>query len=503
MPPLRRLPCPPSASRISRLRGDVSAVVFFFSSVRRNSTFCSSSSKFAELASRTSSQHQIYLSRSTDPFVNLSIEHFLLEHAPPESKILFLYINRPCVVIGRNQNPWLETNLGVLRYDYGLGNCDARSSLSYRSAQAGQDGEEVLYVRRRSGGGAVFHDEGNLNYSVISPRADFTRNKHAEMVVRALQRIGAVNTSVNQRHDIVLKQDVDESTVAAGPEDPPPKALKISGSAFKLTRLRALHHGTCLLDSPNIHNIGAFLRSPARPYIKAKGVESVRSPVGNVSSVLADSFAPFSIQGVISSVMEEFARLYRVSSDALLRAQRAHVNESEELDVGDDWVVGTVGEPQGVEEPEIQKGIAELKVGDQRKPFLEANNKKLTAHQSLDWKYIQTPQFTFSTFPTDEDPRERPPLPPSLPYSVSHLDPIHPYPKKRSNECTDNTPATDPHLPPLQERRHRRQPRLRLPRHRRRGNRGGSGPRDLAGSQAARDVDCGLGGGVEPPRCGA
>lgn len=292
--------------------------------------------------------------------MNLSIEHFLLEYAPPESKILFLYINRPCVVIGRNQNPWLETNLGVLRYDDNLGN-------------AGDKDEEVLYVRRRSGGGAVFHDEGNLNYSVISPRVDFTRNKHAEMVVRALQRIGAVNTSVNERHDIVLKQDA-EPTEAAGPEDPPraetsPKALKISGSAFKLTRFRALHHGTCLLNSPNIYNIGAFLRSPARPYIKAKGVESVRSPVGNVSSALTDSFTPFSIQGVISSVMEEFARLYGVSSDALLRAQRAHVNEID-LDAGDDWVVGMVGESQGAEEPEIQKGIAELKVSAYRRTGL-------------------------------------------------------------------------------------------------------------------------------------
>lgn len=353
MPPLRHLPCPPSTSRIYRPR--VNAVFF----VRRNSSF-SPRGKFAELASRASSQHQIYLSRSTDPFVNLSIEHFLLEYAPPESKILFLYINRPCVVIGRNQNPWLETNLGVLRYDDNLGN-------------AGDKDEEVLYVRRRSGGGAVFHDEGNLNYSVISPRVDFTRNKHAEMVVRALQRIGAVNTSVNERHDIVLKQDA-EPTEAAGPEDPPraetsPKALKISGSAFKLTRFRALHHGTCLLNSPNIYNIGAFLRSPARPYIKAKGVESVRSPVGNVSSALTDSFTPFSIQGVISSVMEEFARLYGVSSDALLRAQRAHVNEID-LDAGDDWVVGMVGESQGAEEPEIQKGIAELKVSAYRRTGL-------------------------------------------------------------------------------------------------------------------------------------
>ncbi|KAJ5224115.1 hypothetical protein N7468_008657 [Penicillium chermesinum] len=204
--------------------------------VRHNSSFPVQS--FAELASRPTSRHQIYQSVSTDPYVNLSIEHFLLENAPADSSILFLYINKPCVVIGRNQNPWLETDLRAL-YN------DRRPTTS--------DSDAALYVRRRSGGGAVFHDEGNLNYSVISPRTSFTRNKHAEMVVNALHRVGALGTSVNERHDIVL---------ASKEQDRGSTPRKVSGSAFKLTRDRALHHGTCLLDSPNIHDLGRFLRSP-------------------------------------------------------------------------------------------------------------------------------------------------------------------------------------------------------------------------------------------------
>ncbi|KAG2418457.1 hypothetical protein HFD88_001558 [Aspergillus terreus] len=325
---------------------------------------------FPSLASRPSAQHQLYQSLSTDPYVNLSIEHFLLEHAPPDSSILFLYINRPCVVIGRNQNPWLETNLQALYNDRGTDTTPTDS--------------DVLFVRRRSGGGAVFHDEGNLNYSVISPRNTFTRNKHAEMVVQALHRIGATHARVNDRHDIVLPID-----------DGQPR--KISGSAFKLTRHRALHHGTCLLDSPNINGLGYFLKSPARDYVKAKGVESVRSPVANVSSVFADASALFSMQGVVDSVMEEFARLYQVSPDAVRRAQRAHVGEPE-LYTGENWVAGAVGEGLAYGEPEIKKGLDEL--------------------TSLDWKYTQTPQFTFSTYPIEDDPRERPPLPPTLPPST-------------------------------------------------------------------------------------
>ncbi|KAE8350043.1 hypothetical protein BDV28DRAFT_49173 [Aspergillus coremiiformis] len=337
--------------------------------VRYNSSF--SSDQFAQLASRESSKHQIYQSFSTDPYVNLSIEHFLLEHAPSDSNILFLYINQPCVVIGRNQNPWLETNLLALQND--------------REPNApGNRDNSALFVRRRSGGGAVYHDEGNLNYSVISPRTAFTRNKHAEMVVRALHRIGATTTSVNDRHDIVM------STGQAQPR-------KISGSAFKLTRHRALHHGTCLLDSPNINRLGSFLRSPARDYIKAKGVESVRSPVANVSSVFEDAMMPFSTDQVIARVVEEFARMYQVDADAVRRAQRAHTLEPE-LYAGGTWVVGAVGERHGYGEPAVKKGIDEL--------------------TSLEWKYTQTPQFTFSTYPTEDDPRERPILPSSLPPST-------------------------------------------------------------------------------------
>ncbi|CAI7667621.1 unnamed protein product [Penicillium bialowiezense] len=306
-----------------------------------------------------------------DPYVNLSIEHFLLQNAPDQSSVLFLYTNRPCVVIGRNQNPWLETDLRALHND-----------------RIGAPEEEAVFVRRRSGGGAVFHDEGNLNYSVICPRTSFTRDKHAEMVVRALHGVGATNTSVNERHDIVMARDE-----SGDPDEP--LTRKVSGSAFKLTRHRALHHGTCLLDSPQIHDLGKYLRSSARGYILAKGVESVRSPVGNVSASLADSF--FSMQGVVGGIIEQFARLYGVNPDAVRRAQRAHANEPEVF-AGDSWVAGTVSEVQGEQEPDIAKGITELR--------------------SLDWKYTQTPRFTFSTYPIEEDPRERPPLPQSLPSST-------------------------------------------------------------------------------------
>jgi lipoate---protein ligase len=337
---------------------------------------------------------QIYVSRSRDPFLNLSIEHHFLEKSPADSVVLFLYINRPCVVIGRNQNPWREVNLGLVnRPGLGLiqrGNTFSNSRIgngaeprlqapfghvsrhrlqasmtpwlgpeptqstrstrpSYSSNSNDPDADDAVYlVRRRSGGGAVFHDEGNVNYSVICPPADFGRDKHAELVVRALQDLGAKSTRVNQRHDIVM--DVEGGS------------FKISGSAYKLTRLRALHHGTCLLSTPNLGHISQFLHSPAEPFIHARGVDSVRSKIGNVQVENAD---------FEEAVVEEFGRMY------------------------DDVEPKFVTEEEAREVPEIMEGYNELR--------------------SRDWIYGSTPRFTFSTHPTEEDPRERPPLPDYLP----------------------------------------------------------------------------------------
>lgn len=277
----------------------------------------------ARAAAHPANRTQVYLSRTADPLVNLSVEHHLVQTTPPDATVLLLYVNGPAVVFGRNQNPWLEAD---------------RARLAAHPSP-------VHLVRRRSGGGTVFHDEGNVNFGVICPRASFDRDRYAHMVVRALGALGRPSTRVNARHDIVV--DV-----------PDAGTFKVSGSAYKLTRLRSLHHGTCLLRSPNLDAISGLLRSPAEPFVNALGVDSVRSPVRNLEL----DAAAFEL-----AVVDEFRRMHG----------RVHLQA--------DFDEGALAVDK------IRKGYEEL--------------------QSLKWVYGQTPRFTFCTHSSPEDPRPRPRLP--------------------------------------------------------------------------------------------
>ena len=246
---------------------------------------------------------QAYVSQSLDPYINLSLENYLLQNSGPGTYVLLFYINRPSVIIGRNQNPWLEVNLGLLQRGIPSHEGSSTSNSQFNT---------IDLIRRRSGGGTVFHDQGNVNWSVICPPASFTRDKHAEMVTRALQSLGKDRVRVNERHDIILLHDATYQTCFDGDssdgqplkEETTPRVvqpLKISGSAYKITRSRALHHGTCLLLSPNLENISSYLKSPAKRYIQARGVESVSSPVGNIG-VKSEDF--------IDATSKEFFKLY-------------------------------------------------------------------------------------------------------------------------------------------------------------------------------------------------
>lgn len=155
---------------------------------------------------------------------------------------MLLYRNRPSVVIGRNQNPWLEADLGYLS----------------------QKGIEL--VRRYSGGGAVYHDLGNTNYSYMMTRDKFDRDTTAQTIVDGLGSAG-LEVKLNERHDITVKVAEDYK--------------KCSGSAYKISKDRAYAHGTMLLSS-DLGNLGPALRPPPSGIV-GNGVDSVRSKVANLN----------------------------------------------------------------------------------------------------------------------------------------------------------------------------------------------------------------------------
>lgn len=181
---------------------------------------------------------KVFSSPFQNPFINLALEdHFLRGGA--DLPLLFFYVNRPSVVLGRFQNPWLETNLSYLVQN------------------------DIWLVRRQSGGGCVYHDEGNLNFSFIVPEGMIDRKKHAEILKDAFSRAG-IELQISPRNDLWLQDKAGEWK-------------KISGSAYKQTKNASFHHGTFLVSS-DLNKLEESLKHTLVPKT-TKSIASVRSKV--------------------------------------------------------------------------------------------------------------------------------------------------------------------------------------------------------------------------------
>lgn len=232
-----------------------------------------------------------------DPRVNLAIEEFLLRNLSGEKPILLFYINEPSVIIGRNQNTLEEIDPAYIK----------------------QEGIHV--VRRLSGGGAVFHDLGNLNFSFITAAREDLHNfaKFTEPVIGALDRIG-IQAELRGKSDIFIGDK------------------KISGNAQYSTNSGMFSHGTLLYDT----NIETMLKAlnPRQIQIESKAVQSVRNFVTNICEHLPpETTDTFTIYDLKQAILDEiFGRqgitLYQLTDDdwhhihriAAERYQRWHWN---------------------------------------------------------------------------------------------------------------------------------------------------------------------------------
>lgn len=181
------------------------------------------------------------LSETDEPVENLAAEEALLEGELGARSVLFLYVNAPCVVVGRNQNPW---------------------------AEASPDGKAPV-LRRVSGGGAVYHDRGNLNWALIVPRSLHEREAEIALVADALAALGLPTVS-GPRGGLFYAG----SGRWAG--------AKISGTARRISAKRVLHHGTLLVNA-DLATLEASLGGMATSLSRA--LPSVPSRAANVSDI--------------------------------------------------------------------------------------------------------------------------------------------------------------------------------------------------------------------------
>lgn len=191
------------------------------------------------------------LPKDQTPYFYAAAEEWLVRHASFDDDVLLLYVNRPCVVIGKNQCLWSEVNWNYI-FD-----------------------KESIIVRRVSGGGTVYHDQGNLCFSFISAFDEQKVNNYKwfnQPIVDALGKMG-IEAAFSLRNDILYQ------------------GKKISGNAQFTNRKNILSHGT-LLYQANLEQLRLALKAN-NFLIETKAVSSVRSQVMNLCEVFPASFEVF------------------------------------------------------------------------------------------------------------------------------------------------------------------------------------------------------------------
>lgn len=227
---------------------------------------------------------RVYHGKSYDPHFNLAVEKHLLDRVAPGECILYLWQNQNTVVIGRNQNAWAECRTTLLESEGGK------------------------LARRLSGGGAVFHDVGNLNFTFLVRDEDYDVDRQLS-VIQAACALAGIATEKSGRNDVLAE------------------GRKFSGNAFYHHAGHAYHHGTLMVDVDK-DKLGRYL-SPPKAKLEAKGVASVRSRVVNLKELCPT----LTCDGMRKLMVEAFEKVYglpaipmHLSLDAL-----AEIEQTEKL----------------------------------------------------------------------------------------------------------------------------------------------------------------------------
>ena len=209
---------------------------------------------------------RIYESPYFDPYTNLAIEKQIMDTTPVGVCVLYLWQNQNTVVIGKNQNAWLECRTSLLAEENGV------------------------LARRLSGGGAVFHDLGNLNFTFMMRKEDYDLDKQLSVIQAACSFAGIV-AEKSGRNDLLAN------------------GRKFSGNAFYQNQTHAYHHGTLMVDV-EMDKLGRYL-SPSKAKLAAKGVASVRSRVVNLKELAPE----LTIDIMKQHMIDAFCKVYGMQAN--------------------------------------------------------------------------------------------------------------------------------------------------------------------------------------------
>lgn len=212
-----------------------------------------------------------YVSPSREGWMNLAVDEWFLDTLGEDDMLLYFYINQNDVIIGKNQNPWRECDLQTMEAD------------------------GTRLVRRVSGGGAVYHDEGNLNFSFIAGKGRYDVQRQLGVILQAVRQLG-IPCEFTGRNDLVAD------------------GRKFSGNAFCTRGGICQHHGTLLIKA-DMQRLQRYLKPDPRK-MQAKGVSSVRARVCNLTEFVPDLTGEKMLSAIRRAFEAEYGTVTEISPTA-------------------------------------------------------------------------------------------------------------------------------------------------------------------------------------------
>ncbi|MBN3534825.1 lipoate--protein ligase [Mycoplasma procyoni] len=255
---------------------------------------------------------KIFISNNYSPYVNLVLEELMIKDEENKEDIIYLYQHENAVIIGQNQNAHKEVKLDVLKE------------------------QNIELYRRLSGGGAVYHDKGNVNFSFITKKDERSYEKFLAPVLEFLKSLG-LNAEFKGRNDLVIN------------------GAKFSGNAQFIYKDRMVHHGTILFDA-NLAKLSQVL-NPSKLKMQSKGIESARQRVTNLIDELEDKI---SVHEFIFKFADFLAQKYDGSIQAIDKKYYDQVDELKAFRMSDEWLYGKNPEFSFFNELKTNGGILQI-----------------------------------------------------------------------------------------------------------------------------------------------